>query len=412
MSGASRSEAATITATSCQRDAVNAAISSASDGDTVLIPNGSCTWTSGISTTKQIAVRAQNYTPTPGGASTRSVTITNNSNSPLFRFTTGNNFHVALSGIRFNEGSTMVNHLNVQGSGSKVALISDNYFEVKQRNGDAETISAIYWPALGGVFWNNRFVGVPPGPGGQPNPDGAAILIEGSPRVWNTSSTMGTRDTNGTINIYFEDNSFKNVSAVCDVDDHGRVVYRHNDFDGAWGLTHGFSSTWGGRHVEYYDNYFHVSQEGVNLAGRYVWLRAGTGVFFNNNVAQENRGYSLPELVQFIVEGGGSYPKPRAIGRGWEGGDVSDPVYIWNNTGPGAADVGNSSPNLVQENRDYFVNKGPKPGYSPYAYPHPARSGESSGSPSAPQPPSNLRILSVLMLVGSSLFLRSGLGSH
>jgi hypothetical protein len=140
-------EGATITAASCSTSAVSAAIGSASDGDTVLIPNGSCTWTTGISTTKQIVVRAQNYTPTPMGALTRNVIITNNSNSALFRFTTGNAFHVALAGIRFNEGSGMGNHLEVHGSGSKVALVSDNYFEVKQRNGNAEDIAIIYWAA-------------------------------------------------------------------------------------------------------------------------------------------------------------------------------------------------------------------------------------------------------------------------
>jgi hypothetical protein len=339
---------------------------------------------------------------------TRNVTITNNSSQPLFTFTTGNNFHVRVQGIRFNEGSGTVNHLHVQGSGSKVALISDNYFEVKQRNGNAEDISIIYWSALGGVLFNNRFVGVGSGPGGSANPDGASILIEGSSRVWNTSSTMGVKDTNGSVNIYFEDNSFKNVGQCPDVDDHGRVVFRHNDIDGSSGLTHGFSSSWGGRHVEYYNNTFHVSQDNVNIAGRYFWLRAGTAVFFDNNVAQENRGYGAPDLVQFIVEGGGTYPKPRQVGRGWEGGDVADPVYIWNQTGAGAYEVGNNTPSLIQENRDYFVNKGPKPGYTPYAYPHPLRGGTSeSPAPTSPAAPSNLRIVSLLLL-GAGLLWRPG----
>jgi hypothetical protein len=333
------------------------------------------------------------------GATTRNVTITNNSTGPLFTFNTGNSFNVALSGIRFNEGSTMQNHLRVQGSGSKVALISDNYFEVKQRNGNAEEIAIIYWAAQGGVLWNNRFVGIGPGPGGSENPDGASILIEGGGgRVWNSPGTMGNRDSNGTVNVYFEDNSFKNVGQCPDVDDHGRAVFRHNDIDACSGLTHGFSSSWGGRHVEYYDNTFHVSQDNVNIAGRYFWLRAGTAVFFNNNVASENRGYGTPDLVQFIVEGGGTYPKPRQVGRGWEGGDVSDPVYIWGNSGSGATSTGNNTPSMIQENRDFFVNKGAKPGYSPYTYPHPARSGSGGGggggAPAAPQPPSNLRIIS------------------
>jgi hypothetical protein len=391
--GVARPEAATINAASCSRDAVNAAIAAAVNGDTVLIPNGSCSWSSGISTTKQITVRAQNYTPTPMGATSRSVTITNNSSSPLFEFTTGNSFHVALIGIRFNEGSGLVNHLRVEGSGSKVALISDNYFEVRQRNGNSDEIAIIYWAAQGGILWNNRFVGVGSGPGGSVGPDGASIVIKNSPRVWNTPSTMGSKDTNGTINVYFEDSTFLNVGQCPDVDDHGRAVFRYNDIDGCSGVTHGFSSAWGGRHVEYYNNQFHVSTHERNIAGRYFWMRAGTGVFFNNTVAQENRGYGLPCQVSFIVEGGGSYPKPRQVGRGYENGDVSDPVYVWNQTGPGAYDVENMTTSMIQENRDYFLNKGPKPGYSPYAYPHPLRGGGGGTTPPAPQAPVNLRII-------------------
>jgi hypothetical protein len=323
------------------------------------------------------------------GATSRSVTITNNSSAPLLSFTTGNSFNVAVIGLRFNEGTGTANHLRVGGNGSKVALISDNYFEVKQRNGNAQDIAIIYWHAQGGVFWNNRFVGTGPGPGGSANPDGASILIKNSPRQWNTPSTMGDRDTNGLVNVYFEQNTFKNVGQCADVDDHGRAVFRYNDIDGTSGLTHGFSSSWGGRHVEYYKNDFHVSMNNVNIAGRYFWLRAGTVVFFDNYVAQENRGYSLPDLAQFIVEGGGTYPKPRQVGRGWENGDVADPVYIWNQAGPGAYDVGNNTPGMIQENRDYFVNKGPKPGYAPYTYPHPARN--DSGTSHAP--PSDFRIV-------------------
>ena len=218
-------EGANITAASCARDAVNAAVSAANDGDTVVIPTGSCAWSSGISTSKQITVRAETYTPTPKGATNRSVTITNNSTSPLFSFTTGNSFNVALTGIRFNEGSGTSNHLRVLGEGSRIALISDNYFEVKQRNGNAEDISVIFWKAQGGVLWNNRFVGVGSGPGGSVGPDGASILVKDSPRVWNSSSTMGSRDTTGTVNVYFEDNTFFNDGQLPDIDDHGRVVF-------------------------------------------------------------------------------------------------------------------------------------------------------------------------------------------
>src|SRR5947209_1950886 len=79
--------AVTMTASGCSVAAVQAAVNSAADGDTVVIPNGACVWTSGISTTKQIQIRAQNSAPVAGGRSTQSVVITNNSTTPLFDFT-------------------------------------------------------------------------------------------------------------------------------------------------------------------------------------------------------------------------------------------------------------------------------------------------------------------------------------
>jgi hypothetical protein len=53
-----------------------------------------------------------------------------------------------------------------------------------------------------------------------------------------------------------------------------------------------------------------------------------------------------------------------------------EPIYEWNNTvditGPHTvvADLCNEVHTFIQENRDYYINT-PRPGYSPYTYPHP-----------------------------------------
>ena len=100
-----------IVAASASLAHVQAAVNAAQDGDTVLIPNGTATWTGGISTSKQIRIRAQNITRrrpagTAGaGATSRNVTITNNSSgSPLFPVhDAATTYHVGVAGIRFNE---------------------------------------------------------------------------------------------------------------------------------------------------------------------------------------------------------------------------------------------------------------------------------------------------------------------
>jgi hypothetical protein len=388
------SQAEVLVAASCSRSDVASVVSSASDGDTILIPNGSCAWTSGISTSKQIRIRAQNYTPTPGGATSRSVTITNNSSSPLFTLTSGNQHHVGIAGIRFNEGSGNVNHIRLEGTGSKVPLLNDLYVEVKNRFGNQPDIAVIAWLSQGGVMWNTWVQGVGGGFGGQCCPEGASILIH-SPRTWETASTMGSLDTNGTVNVYVEDSTWKDFGQSPDVDDNGRFVMRYSLLDGVSGVTHGFTSAKGGRHVEYYNNTFTSTTNNRNIAGRYFWLRAGTMILTDNVVNTQNQGYGTPELLDIGDNTSPRpYPQPRQPGWGHNGANsVIDPIYIWNNSGAGASSWGisNGWESNVRLNREIYVNNGAKPGYSKYTYPHPLRE-EGPSNSVALASPTGLRI--------------------
>jgi len=365
---------ADIVAASAALSAVQAAVNAASDGDRVLIPNGTVTWSGGISTSKQIRIQAQNYTPTPMGAATRNVMITNNSSAPLFEFTSGNAFHVGLGGIGFKEGTGNVNHFRFNGTGSKVPLIYDCYFRVKQRNGNQPDIAAVALLSIGGVIWNcmGEADSLTPGPLGV-GPDGASIIVN-SPRAWATPSTLGALDVGGVVNWYVEDSSFFNFGQSPDVDDNGRIVIRHCLLDGVSGLTHGFSSAFGGRHFEYYNNTFTTTTNDRNVAGRYFWARAGHGIFTDNVVNTQNRGYGSPQLMDSIVESGAAYPVPRQVGWGHNGtSSVIDPIYIWNQSGAGAYDWSTTSPTYIKANREVFANVGAKPGYSKFTYPHPLR---------------------------------------
>lgn len=391
--------AATHRAASCSASAVQAAVTAATDGDTVLIPDGSCSWTTGISTAKQIWIRAENYTSTPGGNTSRSVIITNNASVPLFAFTTGGAFHSALSGIRINEGSGNNNAVEVKGNGSKVFLLSDMFFEVKQRNGSSTEVAVLDWGAQGGVIWNTRFVGLGSGGVAGVGAEGASFVVKGQPRVWNTSSTMGALDSKGDVNLYVENCSCLNVGQFPDADDHARVVFRYNSLDGCWGVTHGFTSTWGGRHVEYYNNSFSVTSSERNHNGRYFWFRAGTGVFTDNvvNNASNPTMYGSPALFNIGDNTSpGSYPMARQPGWGHNGtGSVIDPIYSWNNTGARGSAFGgfqNGWGSIVLLDREVFFDKGAKPGYAKYTYPHPMRSALAPPAPDsmAPTAPSNL----------------------
>jgi hypothetical protein len=207
---------------------------------------------------------------------------------------------------------------------------------------------------------------------------------------------MGTLDTNGTVNVYFEDSTFKDIGQAPDVDSNGRLVIRHSLLDGAWAITHGFTSTWGGRHAEYYNNTFQVTTPNRNIAGRFFWIRAGTGVFTDNVVNSQFNGYGAPDQLDIGDNTSPkSYPQARQPGWGHNGSThVSDPIYIWNQSGSGAYRwrVSNGWDSNVQLNRDIFVNSGPKPGYKKYPYPHPFRAG-GNNEPAPLQSPSNLRVV-------------------
>jgi len=93
--------------------------------------------------------------------------------------------------------------------------------------------------------------------------------------------------------------------------------------------------------------------------------------------------YRIDESLDMVGRSGGSSitgdtPTP------WGSNDqVDDPVYCWDNTREGGVAVlaGGSHPSM-RENEHYF-NGTPKPGYTPYTYPHPLR----DGSEPPPDPP-------------------------
>jgi hypothetical protein len=71
---------------------------------------------------------------------------------------------------------------------------------------------------------------------------------------------------------------------------------------------------------------------------------------------------------------------------------VLEPAYSWNNwtgsTQTAQLDFHSKQSSIMREGRDFY-NRTPKPGYTPYTYPHPLVT-DVSGPPA---PPTNLRIL-------------------
>lgn len=417
-------------AATCSHTDVQFQVTAALSGDIVQIPNCAATsWTSGITVNKQIWIRAQNYTPTPGGTCTRNVTLVNNSTTPLFSFVLNTTFHSGLSGIRVNAGSTDNNAIELTGTqttNTKSFLMSDNCLEVKHIEAGSSVDVAVVDTPQSTVAWNMRFFGSGSTPTLGNGPQGGSWVIKGASRAWDTAPTYGMLDTNGNINVYLEDSSCFNVSQFPDLDDGGRAVWRYTDIDGCYGVTHGFSSGQAvGRFMEFYNDTFSVTDTtGAerNIGGRYYWVRAG-GLFAHDNVVNDALSageWGHPAFIDSICEGCSGYPgqlsgAPRQPGWGHDGTNyVSDPMRIWSNTGAQSTTFDTSTPTQIQLGRDYFVSSdasAAKVGYTPYTYPHPARvaidggGGGGGGSSGGPRSKGRSKILGkelpLMLLFGS-----------
>lgn len=442
---AAPSEAATINAASCSSSHVQAAIDSASTGDTVLVPSGSCTWTSTVSiankgiTLQGAGINLTNITDQGAGGA---ALIVSGASATNFVNISGITFiksashpwgMIQISGARFSVAFRFHhNRLLTPSSGSRGINVSDvyglidhNVIDATASTGSIQSIS---------IFGSN--VGTDGGytPWTQPLALGSinAVYVEDNVITYNTSNT-GTEDS-------------------LDAYSGARFVVRHNQINNISMGHHGTDSGAMRSPVsfEVYDNIF-TNNSTKRIRG---WtVRGGTGVFFNNTYGgtvqtgwydialllyracssnfsywQKCNGtrweisstdFSTDASRQCSTTGGVRFLSPNADqvsvsgtrffdGSGTGGypcrdqpgigpGQVSEPIYAWNNSGVSIgpwnmADPGNCNglgiTNYIAINRDYFTNT-PRPGYAAFTYPHPLTAGISSTPPS---PPTNLAI--------------------
>ena len=389
--------AATITAASCTRSAVQAAINSAAPADTVVVPDGSCAWTAGvIIDSKPIHLKAQN----PGGTTL----INNAGQAPLIDINEAVSGTISVSHFAFVGGSGVAHVILVSAMpNGKPALIHDNSF--------TGSINAIRMETNRGVIWSNTintnkldksFV--------QCKPEGLGIASYESP------PTMGTEDLTGQANLYVEDNTIVRVPLQSfDPDGNCRIVIRYNTFDNSGMSSHGpDTGPYGVRHFELYNNTFSFTNFGdcdgsQTVALPYLFfIRGGSGVIADNVIPnlQSCAWGDKPEILMTVMNlrrasgpfpcWNQGWPAPRQVGQGHNGiVPVTERLYLWGNTGGGnydAPDMENYSPDecggkevseYLQEGRD-FVSGTPKPGYAKYPYPHPLRLATTSTVPTAP----------------------------
>jgi hypothetical protein len=417
--------AATITASNCSSSAVQAAVNAAANGDTVIIPSGSCAWASGITTNKQIKIRGQ---------AQGSVFLTLAGPMTMFVVTAGSSFSTEIAYLNFLPGSGTGNYVKVFGSPTaRPTIIHHNDFQIP----NFQLIDPVGKGSLaiqisryrGVLIHHNVFSSTVKG---TSNDGTQSVVIQLKDTVnanlsWTSDSTLGTDDIDGTQNIYIEDNVFNNLyKTALDCDDGTRLVLRHNIFNNsAFGCHMADTSTYGVRHTEIYDNTFVFNGSGtvngtnypINLSNGWIDRIGGTGVFTGNIVPDINsqkwgNKAEMVLIVQNLHRNQGpypcvsTYPAPHQLGQSHDGTrTITDPYYIWGNSGSAASLIpqfNDYSPdqcgrdyvtwttrNWQKAGRDYILGT-PRPGWTRYTYPHPLSGGTSTSA--APSAPSNTSV--------------------
>jgi len=380
----------TINAASCSQTAVQTAINSASSGDTVTVPGGSCTWNTvvTISASQQITLNGQGSTTITWGSS-GGLTVTTGSTANTYitgftfdgSFTNGNcpiglvtNSSPLTQTFRFYDNTLDGGNPGAPGTficvnGNGPGLFDHNSFTT--HNGADEMLHLLGLGASNSAGWTDL---VPPG---------------------------------GSNMVFIEDNTFTcSASTLCSAWESyygARLVGRHNTFYNAQTDAHGGGGI-GTRWWELYNNNWPNGNAGM-------CERAGSGVIFNNTNASN---------IMMLQETG-TYPANYQVGRGQN--ETLDPAYVWSNGSiPLQLNTTGCAPpeaNMVQLNRDVY-NAGtgtvlpgscnPSAGfwntntntlytctttntwtayYTPYTYPHPLTQGVSDPPPVTP--PTNMQ---------------------
>ena len=423
LTGAVTAHANTITVANCSQPAVQGAIDAAVNGDTVVVPSGSCTWSSTLAVRKAVTIQASG-----------TVTISCGSDSVnLIEATETTSGVIRILGFVFASGSCSTQSFSkhfisvaTTASGRPV-VIANNTFNGKY--------GAIRMNTNRGVIAHNTFDGgAYTGSASYNTTEALQAKCEGAcnSTAWGAGSTLGALDTDGEHNIYFEDNTIiEHNTETIDFDGSSRVVVRYNTFNQSGLTSHGTdTSTWGNRQWEVYNNTFKYTGGDCDFKtyapmDYFIYIRGGTGIIADNVIGDINSCATGNKAeIKFAIfnlrQSGagphpcwaGGYPSPRQHGMGRVTGTAgddsfgvyygdSDPIYIWGNTGAGSATpvMADFEPDqcgrnlrtasFVQQNRDWFAS--PRPGYTKYTYPHPLRGGATTVP--APSAPINLRIV-------------------
>jgi len=435
---------------------VQAAVNAAPSGSTIFFTAGTYSWSN---TTPVVVNKSLTLTATPGSVQIQN--MLGPGSGFMMSLTSGKDGHIRVNGLNFlqignNSGSASsaclgIDRTDMGGPGSPGTQYTVIFTNCTFDSGGVWNYVG-FAGANGLIFShcvfkaNNGLCGISFTCTKYMNYPGL-----GTGGTWNTPDTMGLGPDSTGLNVgdtaagwcgvaglnctYIEDSTISNgTSGTFNGDDCSRIVVRHCTCIDTQLFSHGQDTgPAGNRHYEIYNNT--MTNVNGSALGAQGWcsFRGAVALVANNAMDVSNSGKSSVNMqCQQVARNAGpgacqtGYPANRQCGIGWSArssapygnpvvpsdgiGQVSDPIYVWGNTGaggPGYAnyvgvsnfyqdECGNGllASNFIQQNRDYIVGTS-RPGWVPYTYPHPLVSGGGSGGGTpAPTPaaPQNLRV--------------------
>jgi hypothetical protein len=386
-----------VECTSLQQSVVQAAVNTCVDGDTVLLPEGNATWTTLSSGAPSVSVIGKAITIIGAGIDKTVITGATGTawlDVPIL-IDNAKNGLARLSGMTFKGTSPDFGVIYIDRT--PTFRIDNCKFQDIGKRGITARSSL-------GVIDHCSFLGAI---NGGINVIGAS---DGGDAKWKEPLSLGSSNAVYVEDCIFDFGHSANDGAI-DCYAGGSYVFRHNTVVNMEMGSHGLDSVANTRStfsVEIYDNTYTADMS----VFRAIYLRGGTGVVFNNTFSSNyqialqvaNYRTCLPyswglcdgaNPLDGNQPGMQGYPCRDQIGRATN--QTLQPFYEWNNTKNGTnvnvsvyihSGCSNPSPlDHIKENRDYY-NDTPRPGYTPYTYPHPL----AAVSSAQPSPPVHLRI--------------------
>lgn len=382
------------TADSCSQLDVQEAIDDASDGDIVLVPAGACTWTTPALNAPAVTVYQKAITLQGAGIGQTVITdaTTNGGwNHAMIRVDLLEGQQFRLTGFTFTEVN-QPSGLAIYGSSREFRV--DHCEFVNHTTDRCVTAITVSGYTYGVIAHCNFF--------------SSRVLVSGNgDAAWQRPLSLGTANA-----VYIEDSTFDTTPHcnTVDANDGGRYVFRHNVITDAHIEAHS-GCPCGCRATFSYEVYENTIVAATRMYYAFFGMRGGTGVIFNNTITGSSTnphispdirvdnqrscmdisGYTCygpwdrcdgDSIYDGNQPGGYGYPCRDQIGRSTDTGITSpqilEPLYEWNNAVDDATDIdivlnGTMCFTMsyhIQEGRDYY-NDTPRPGYTPYVYPHP-----------------------------------------